>query len=92
MIRDLQWKYVWNPTSIDELYDLETDPGELTNLAQQPGMQNQLRRLRSELIAWMDSITDPMLNCWTRNMLNGARYGDAESYTVVQTEVSGVGV
>ena len=33
MVRDRRWKYIWNATAEDELYDLETDPGELYNLA-----------------------------------------------------------
>ena len=34
MIRDGTWKYVWNRFDEDELYDLDTDPHEITNLAQ----------------------------------------------------------
>ena len=31
-IKTDRWKYVWNPTDIDEVYDLENDPGETRNL------------------------------------------------------------
>lgn len=31
MIRDSRWKYIWNTTDVDELYDLQADPGELVN-------------------------------------------------------------
>ena len=31
-IKTDKWKYIWNLTDIDELYDLENDPGELVNL------------------------------------------------------------
>ncbi|HBQ63334.1 MAG TPA: sulfatase, partial [Clostridiales bacterium] len=31
MIRTRRWKYIWNTTDIDELYDLEQDPHELDN-------------------------------------------------------------
>ena len=33
MVRDGQWKFVWNGLDTDELYDLEADPYEMTNLA-----------------------------------------------------------
>ena len=32
MVTDGQWKLVWNLSDLCELYDLENDPGELTNL------------------------------------------------------------
>jgi arylsulfatase A-like enzyme len=69
MVRDRRWKYVWNPTALDELYDLETDPAELTNLARDPGSAAELRRLRDRLIVWMEEISDPLLNSWTRSVL-----------------------
>jgi arylsulfatase A-like enzyme len=33
MIRDERYKYIWNPTAVDEFYDLQEDPAELVNLA-----------------------------------------------------------
>jgi arylsulfatase A-like enzyme len=33
MVRDERYKYVWNPTDMDEFYDLQEDPAELVNLA-----------------------------------------------------------
>ncbi len=32
MIRTRRWKYVWNTTDVDELYDMENDPDEIKNL------------------------------------------------------------
>ncbi len=69
MLRDRRWKYVWNPTDVDELYDLESDPQELHNQAREPGCSGELTRLRGRLIAWMESINDPLLNCFTRVQL-----------------------
>ena len=69
MVRDRRWKYVWNPTALDELYDLDTDPGELTNLATSPEHRGELARLRGRLVAWMEQIGDPLLNGWTRVVL-----------------------
>ena len=69
MVRDRCWKYVWNATAQDELYDLQADPGEITNLAAQPGARDELRRLRQRAVAWMEAVNDPLLNPWTRAQL-----------------------
>ncbi|MCC6681452.1 MAG: sulfatase-like hydrolase/transferase [Phycisphaeraceae bacterium] len=69
MVRDRRWKYVWNCTAEDELYDLQKDPGELINIAGQAEHRAQLIRLRQRLIEWMESIGDPMCNPWTRGWL-----------------------
>jgi arylsulfatase A-like enzyme len=69
MVRDRQWKYVWNATAEDELYDLEHDPGELWNLVTNPAYLEELRRLRRRLIVWMEAISDPLLNHWNRTQL-----------------------
>ncbi len=69
MVRDRRWKYVWNATAEDELYDLESDPGELRNLACDPGAKPELERLRGRLVAWMEETGDPSLNPWTRTQI-----------------------
>jgi arylsulfatase A-like enzyme len=69
MLRDRRWKYVYNATEIDELYDTQSDPGELTNLAQKPELQGELMRLRGRLLKWMESVRDPLLNYFTRPQL-----------------------
>ncbi|MAE67620.1 MAG: sulfatase [Phycisphaeraceae bacterium] len=71
MVRDRRWKYVWNCTDVDELYDLETDPGEIRNLAGDPTHAEQLQRLRLRLVAWMEKLGDVKLNIWTRPLLEG---------------------
>ena len=69
MVRDARWKYVWNATAEDELYDLQVDPGELHNLAAEPGYGGELERLRHRLVAWMEETGDRLLNGWTRTQL-----------------------
>lgn len=69
MVRDHRWKYIWNATAQDELYDLENDPGELTNLAAHPGQAAELSRLRRRLVSWMEEIKDPLLNGWNKAQL-----------------------
>jgi arylsulfatase A-like enzyme len=72
MLRDSRWKYVWNLTDVDELYDLQSDPGELTNLAAREEFSPELQRLRRRLIVWLESIRDPILNEFTRVQLTRA--------------------
>lgn len=69
MVRDARWKYVYNATAEDELYDLDADPGEIHNRAPDPGSANELARLRQRLVAWMKATDDPLLNRWTRAQL-----------------------
>lgn len=53
MARDNRWKYCYSEVnSIEELYDLETDPGELQNLAGRDGAAEHATRLRKEIIRW----------------------------------------
>jgi len=69
MVRDRRWKYVWNLTAEDELYDLETDPAELHNRATDPAARDELARLRRRTVAWLEATKDPILNEWTRPQL-----------------------
>jgi arylsulfatase A-like enzyme len=74
MVRDRRWKYIWNPTAQDELYDLELDPGELHNLASQPEARETLAQLRKRLVEWMRETDDLLLNDWTeRQLLEGLK-------------------
>ncbi|HET6406870.1 MAG TPA: sulfatase/phosphatase domain-containing protein, partial [Chthoniobacteraceae bacterium] len=48
-VREARWKYTrWTGTNpvFEELFDLETDPQELHNLAKDESQQSQLERLR----------------------------------------------
>ena len=73
MIRDARWKYVWNPVSIDELYDLAADPWERVNRASDPACAGELARLRRRMAAWLSGIGDPLLNGFTRVQLEEGR-------------------
>jgi len=66
MVRDRRWKYVWNATAEDELYDLKEDPGELRNRATDRACADTLDHLRRRLVAWMERTDDLLLNSWTR--------------------------
>lgn len=69
MVRDRRWKYVWNLTAEDELYDLALDPAEITNLATAPAALLELARLRGRMLAWLEETHDPIVNMWTRRQL-----------------------
>jgi arylsulfatase A-like enzyme len=69
MVRDRRWKYVWNASAEDELYDLESDPAELRNRATDPACAAELARLRKRLVACMETTHDRLLNGWTRAQL-----------------------
>jgi arylsulfatase A-like enzyme len=74
MLRDRRWKYVWNATAPDELYDLQTDPGEKTNLAARTEHAETLARLRTRLADWMQRLDDSLWNPPTqRQLLGGAK-------------------
>jgi arylsulfatase A-like enzyme len=60
LVRDPRWKYVWNVSDTDELYDIAGDPGEIRNRIADPACAAELARLRGRLAAWMDEINDPL--------------------------------
>jgi arylsulfatase A-like enzyme len=47
-----------SPRPVYELYDLQTDPAELKNLATDPQQQSTLQRLRAELERWAETTGD----------------------------------
>jgi choline-sulfatase len=67
MIRTKKFKYVrsYRSNFRDELYDLQSDPGETTNLlrsAQRFKWAAVEKKLRVRLVAWQRSIDDPILS------------------------------
>ncbi|MCP4378225.1 MAG: DUF4976 domain-containing protein, partial [bacterium] len=69
MVRDRRWKYIWNATAEDELYDLETDPGELRNLATHSACAGTVKQFRRRMVEWMEATSDPLLNPWIKPQL-----------------------
>ncbi|MGE5549670.1 MAG: sulfatase-like hydrolase/transferase [Bacteroidota bacterium] len=69
MIRTKEYKFVYHPTDIDELYDLEHDPHELHNLADRPEaapIKEELYRLMWEnAFRYEDTIFNPYLTVAT---------------------------
>ena len=75
MIRTDTWKYIWNATDIDELYNLEDDPNELCNLIYDTKYSSLLKKLRwllyEELLKDKDSLI--VGNEWIKNQLIGGK-------------------
>lgn len=76
MIRSDRYKYIWNLTDIDELYDLETDPGEKNNLIREDGFASLLATLRRALYEELKAHGDPFANAnWvTAQLLEGRKH------------------
>ena len=54
-------KYGCNLTSQDELYDLDADPHEMTNVISEPAYADDVARLKNRLKQWMKETSDPAL-------------------------------
>jgi uncharacterized sulfatase len=63
MARTDKWKLVrhYLTLELDELYNLEEDPGETRNLYYQPEHRAVRRQLQERLYAWQRAIDDPLL-------------------------------
>lgn len=74
MLRERRWKYVWNPTDVDELYDLESDPWELENRIAEEGLQARVQAMRRTLLARLTEQGDDLVaKPWLREQLAQGR-------------------
>lgn len=58
MVRTRRWKYNYYPPGHEELFDLENDPGEFTNLARDPAHADTLGELRCRMMDWLITGTE----------------------------------
>ena len=60
MVRTKDWKFVTDPGSddLDELYDLNADPWELTNVANDPANIPVISEMRAHLMEWTTATED----------------------------------
>jgi len=68
-ICDGDYKYVWNLSDTDELYDLREDPYELTNVVRDPARAEILADLRRKLWDELVRCQDPIARSWTSDQL-----------------------
>ncbi len=70
MIRNNEWKYVWNTTDVDELYNLREDPEELHNVIYESRHSGVLQQLRETLYCTLKEEGDTLVdNMWMKNQL-----------------------
>lgn len=53
MVRTRRWKYNYYPDGYEELYDLENDPKERRNLADDPARRDVVVDMRQRLLNWL---------------------------------------
>ena len=63
MVRDGEWKYVWNRHDESELYHLDTDPSEMINLALDSSYGNRINKMK-HLITDMLRNSGPGIYKW----------------------------
>ncbi len=69
MVRTPGHKFVFNGPDVNELYDFESDPHELSNLIDHPNYQSERRRLARTLLEWMDRTDDPLHEWASKHLL-----------------------
>jgi len=52
MVRDANWKYTFWTHDMPELYDLQSDPKEMRNLALRPEYRSRVDELKAKLFSW----------------------------------------
>jgi arylsulfatase A-like enzyme len=75
MIRNDKWKYIWNMTDIDEMYELGKDPDELVNVIAEEAHAETLAELRLKLYEELKLHEDPFLKMdfWLKRQLTEGR-------------------
>jgi choline-sulfatase len=58
-VRTRRHKYIYTDDDIDELYDLEADPGENVNRAREAGLKKVRDDMHDRLFAWYDPAKNP---------------------------------
>jgi len=74
MIRTKKYKFIWNPTDINELYDTESDPGELNNCIGKKEYAQIELELSKELYKKLIELNDDIVKeSWLAYQLTGER-------------------
>jgi arylsulfatase A-like enzyme len=73
MVKTKKYKFVYNPTDFDELYDLELDPHEMVNIADQPNMSTVLKEMYKKM--WENAFQSEDTNFVTYIPTATGQYG-----------------
>jgi choline-sulfatase len=73
MVRTKRWKYNYYPEGYAELYDLDADPNELTNLAGRPEQRDVEAAMKDRLLQWLTTAdeADQIAPRWLLNSRSG---------------------
>jgi arylsulfatase A-like enzyme len=68
LVTEDNWKYILNPTTFDEVYDLSEDPGEMSNLLRSSGkrsvdkVEEHVKDLRERMVHAAKNTGDPLID------------------------------
>lgn len=80
-VRTGQWKYIERiGDAPDELYDLQEDPGEVSNLVTSANHQVTVRELRRRLYSFFEQYAAPQFDLWKRGTAKGGLLLGTEPY------------
>lgn len=75
IVRTHSYKLVYNPSAVDELYDMKNDPYEMKNLIDDPDMQSVIRELFGKL--WKKAVIERDIIMSSYHTISHADYGPA---------------
>jgi N-sulfoglucosamine sulfohydrolase len=52
----------------EEFYDFQADPDALHNLAAEPRYKDQVRQMRTDVLAWMEKTQDPLVEAYRKHL------------------------
>ena len=75
MIRDNNFKYIWNMTDMDEFYDLKADPAEMKNQIKSKKYAKQISIMRKALYDDLVKRKDPVVRqqATKRQLVDGVK-------------------
>lgn len=63
IVTDDKWKYIFTPGDTDEIYNLNSDPGEMKNLINDPAAKEKKAELQSRIRQITAQFNDPLRDC-----------------------------
>jgi arylsulfatase A-like enzyme len=84
MVKTKKYKFVYNPTDFDELYDLESDPYEMHNIADLPESKDVMKEMYSKM--WEHAFQSEDMNFVKYYPVTTGEYGPS----IVNSKESGM--